>query len=207
MRGRWTLLQRELLKLVGAQLKEHGFSPRLSDQSFNKKVPLGLTTFHLAFIPHGEQDFDITADVALRLDEVEELTRPGAKTYTVGGEIGNLSIGRQRRWKVASETDLAGVVSEVVEAFKVTGFHFLARFPTLRHTYSILAKNDFEAILYSPLDDVRWRSVIALAWLLGRREEVDRLIAEGEAFLRGNDHPSVSRFTDFASKLRSLPPR
>lgn len=207
MSGKWKALQRELLTLVGAQLKEYGFLAKLSAQSFSKKVPLGLATFHLSFIPHGEQDFDIVADVALRLDEVEELTNPGARTYTIGGEIGNLSIGRQRRWKIVSESDLAGVAAEIFGAFKATGLTFLARFPTLHSMYSTLARNDPEAILYSPLDDARWRSVIALAWLLDRKEELVRLIAEGEAFLRGNGHPSVSRFTDFASKLKSLPPR
>lgn len=203
----WGALQRELMTQVGAQLREHGFLPKLSEQSFNKKVPLGLATFHLSFIPHGKQDFDITADVALRLNDVEELTNPGVKTYTVGGDIGNLSIGRQRRWTVASEADIVGVAPEIVEAFKVTGFDFLSRFQTLHQVYSVLVKNDWDAGLYSPLRDARWRSVIALAWLLGRSEELSRLIAEGEAFLRSKGDPSVSRFTDFASKLRSLPPR
>ena len=154
MSRKWKALQRELLTLVGAQLMEDGFSARLAKQEFNKKVPLGLATFYLSFIPHGEQDFDITADVALRLNEVEELTDPGENSYTVGAESGNITIGRQRRWTIASETDLAGVAAGVAEAFKVPGLDFLARFSTLRHVYSALVKNDREALLYSPCESI-----------------------------------------------------
>lgn len=193
--------------MVGAQLKEYGFVQKLSEQSFRKKVPLGLATCHLSFIPHGGQDFDITADVALRLDAVEELTNRGEGTYTMGGDIGNLSVGRQRRWTVATEADLARVATEIVAALKETGFAFFARFSTLQHVYDVLVKNDIESSLYSPFRDVRWRSVLALAWLLGRTEELPHLIAEGEAFLRSKNDPSIRRFTDFASKIRSLPSR
>ena len=66
-------LENRLLKELSSILPKYGFSAKYRGQTFYMPKPFGWAAFHLAFIPHREVDFDLTADIALRVDAVQEI--------------------------------------------------------------------------------------------------------------------------------------
>src|SRR6185503_3108745 len=109
-------LQKLLLHEMSRIVVKYGFGRKVHGQSFRLSKPFGWAAFHLAFIPHAEIDFDVTADVALRVDEVEKMLHDSKEAATVGGELGNLSDGEQRRWTIASERDINPTVASIEQA-------------------------------------------------------------------------------------------
>jgi hypothetical protein len=216
MHTSFTGLQKQLLREVGVLLGSRSFKPKPSGQTFYSKQPYGWAAFHLSFIPHRPIDFDITADVALRFDAVEDLVNANyshplvrrselKRTATIGAELGNISVGRPLRWTVSSEEDLGRVVPQIVAAFDEIGWPYIAAFSKMENVLSVLAKDDGSSHLHSPFHLSRWLSVIALAWLLKRYDELDDLIARGSSSLKERNEPFRERFEKLAAKLRSLP--
>ena len=70
-------LRQSLLDLFTVALEPLGF--RRSQQSFLRDFPGGCEVFHLAFIPQ-RTDFDLTADVAVRYDSIEEQLNSSTST-------------------------------------------------------------------------------------------------------------------------------
>src|SRR5688500_16482556 len=103
-------LRKRLLEEISTRLKPVGY--RKSEQTFVRDFPGGCWMFHVAFIPHAE-DFDVTADIALRHDSIQDASRryehldarEKKKTATLGVELGNLRGTGQHRWTVSSESD------------------------------------------------------------------------------------------------------
>jgi hypothetical protein len=90
-----------LLVELGNSLQRFGFPRKPRQQSFSRKLPDRTECVHVSFIPHSD-DIDLTVDIALRLNVVEDLVnafdllrRDNDKrnSMTLGGELGNLSIG------------------------------------------------------------------------------------------------------------------
>src|SRR5687767_15603049 len=89
------LIQEKLIREVGLELQPLAFIPRISHQAFYKKTTFGKYSFHLTFIPHAT-DIDVTADVAIRFDALENLfqgtSRAGSRTntFTFGANLGHI---------------------------------------------------------------------------------------------------------------------
>jgi hypothetical protein len=107
-------LERRLLTELGKRMPKWGFSQKPQGHTFYRDTEFGWTAFHLSFIRH-TGDFDVTADVAIRVDVLERLTTGvdgdsvprRDQTASMGAELGNISRGEQRRWTVAAEDDIA----------------------------------------------------------------------------------------------------
>ena len=207
-----------LLLRLNTQLTTIGF--RRNGQSFSRAFHGGKGLFHVAWIPH-QSDFDVTADVAVRHDAIEDLVnkfdstiRPAwavlskkeqTMTATVGAELGNLSIGMQRRWTVTSEADVATACPSILEAFKIIGVPYLQRFSSLEEVLSVLADDDKASWLHCPFHDVRAKKAIAAAFVLGRRELFGKLVESKAQFLKERKDPGLSGFLSFAEHLARIP--
>jgi hypothetical protein len=204
MATRWARLQKELMHSIGVSIKKHGFAARYGEQAFIAKRSFGRACLHLAFVPHGDADFDVIADIAVRFDESEELVNPGRGSSTAGAEFGNIVGTGQRRWTIASGADVGIAAAEIVGLFESVGLEFFERFSTMERTLDILVRNDRAANLYMPIDYARWRTVLALEWLTGRLDALDQSLVDGEAFLRQRNDPGLGLFLDFAAKVRAM---
>jgi hypothetical protein len=67
-------LRKRLLEEIAARLKSEGY--RKSQQTFARDFPGGRWLFHVAFIPHAD-DFDVTTDVAIRHDSIQQASSFG----------------------------------------------------------------------------------------------------------------------------------
>lgn len=205
-------LQRLLLKEMPGVVVKHGFERKVYGQSVRMPKPFGWASFHLSFVPHGEMDFDAIADVALRVDAVQEMihqddalsSKEKLETATFGCELGNLSEGKQRRWKVASEADVKAVVASIETALVSIVLPYIERYSNLDEMFSVLSRNDRDAWLHSPFHHYRAMRALALAIVLGKRDRVESIIKESEAFMKSINDPNLRFFQSFANKMRSL---
>jgi len=206
-------LQKLLLNEMASVVEKYGFERKVHGQSFRMPKPFGWAAFHLSFVPHAEIDFDVIANVALRVDAVQELIHQDGNdlskkekqaTATFGCELGNLSQGKQRRWKIASENDIKPVMASIENALVTTALPYIERYSNLEEMFEVLCRNDRDAWLHSPFHHYRGMNALALAVVLGKQDRVEHIIEESEAFMRSIKDPNLGFFQPFASKVRSL---
>ena len=204
-------LKKDLLSELGRLLAPHGFTKRSKrlEQSFRKKVAIGWHFFHVSFIPH-KDDFDVTADVAMRVDAVEDLLnqvrkdlsglpqpkREQKETATIGAELGNIAGTGQRRWTVNSSRDVVPVASDIVEALKEIGLPYLEKYSDLDRLLGSLSRHDRNSWHLVPFDDVRRMVVVAVAHVLGRKDLTARFAEEGKRYFEGKKGFAAREFPD-----------
>jgi hypothetical protein len=203
-------LQDGFFAALARRMAEHGFESRPRDQRFVRKTPFGRQTLHVSFIKH-QHDCDVTADVAIRIDALEDLLNEWngtlskserKQTHSMGAELGNISEGRQRRWSLTSEDDIPEAVSSVMTLFESAGLPYLEKYSNLERAFEALSGDDRASWLHSPFHDLRAQLAIGLAFVLGRHERLDELIAAKTRFLRERNDPGLERFLAFAKDLK-----
>jgi hypothetical protein len=153
-------LRKRLLMEIATRLESDGY--RKSQQTFTLDFPSVRWFFHVAFIPHAD-DFDVTADIAVRHDSIQRASRryehleakEKLMTATLGVELGNLQGIGQYRWTVRSECDVALVADSILKMFREVGVPFLKSFSSLDETKKVFLENGDIARLICPVRDQR----------------------------------------------------
>jgi hypothetical protein len=199
----------QLVALVGQGVRKHGFECRPKDQSFYRKCTFGHAMFHVAFIEH-QDDFDVTADIGIRFEDVEELVNRDnslltklekSRTCTLGCEIGNLSEGRQKRWAVRNADDVPAVSDAVVSAFIDVGLPYIERLSDAGHVLQILSEDSPESWLHSPVHGGRAKRAVGMALLTQGKEVAQKLAIAKISFLRERNDFGLASFRTFLEKL------
>jgi hypothetical protein len=197
-----------LLNAVDAQLAPCGFKKH-GGQSFHKLYNWGKAAIHLSVIKHPD-DFDVTVDVAIRFDALEELVQQSNKfltakekrnTFSMGAELGNLVEGKPRRWSVASHADVHNVAEQVQEQITSTAFPYIEQYGDMAKALQVLAGNDRDAWIHSPIAGERAKRAVGLAWLLGDKDKVKRLIESKTDLLRDRNDFGLADFEAFVKSL------
>jgi hypothetical protein len=149
------VLCKQLLEEIAGRLRADGY--RRSQQTFSRDFPGGRWLFHVAFIPHAD-DFDVTADIALRHDAIQEASRhyghlsdqEKKKTATLGVELGNLQGLGQHRWTVRMESDVVPVAESILKMFREFGVPFLQRYASVEETKKAFLGDERFARLICP---------------------------------------------------------
>lgn len=207
-------LKRQIYEEVAERVTGLGFKKRVSRRSYEKDFPEGKMSFHLAYISHA-RDFHVTVDVAVRFDALEDLVnadeirmseKDKKSTFSFGVELGNLSIGEQRRWVVANQSDIANVADSIVSAFREIGVPYLETYSDMEMAYELLSRDDPGVWKHAPIHELGARSALGLAYLLGKRDLADlvnRKTQELHSFLEADviDETDMEKFLRFSSKL------
>jgi len=210
-RSQWKALENQLLAELGQHVVRLGFDAKPIGQSFYRSMPGGYSAFHVSFIAHAE-DFDVTADVAVRFDAVEELVNrdnglisPAEKkrTATLGAELGNIASATQRRWKIQSSDDIHPAALEIVDALERVGIPYLEQFEDPGRAFIALSSNASAAWLNSPIHGCRCLRAVALAVVLNRQAEYAQVATDCEEFLRQRKDPALIAFQRFLKALAS----
>jgi hypothetical protein len=201
--------QRELLAELGQRLAHFGFNPKPSEQDFYRKIPAGKWAFHISFIPH-KTEFDLTADVAVRVDAIEDLVNEydtkltaaeKRKSMTLGGELGNISAGNPKRWTISNVEDIPSVCDGVIEAFREIGLPFLQKHSDAAAAHRVLVSSKPTDLHLAPILGPRYMRAVASAYLTGRAEKIEALVSEYEAELSKTEDLYLE---DFRTLSRSL---
>jgi hypothetical protein len=203
-------LQDRFFAALARRMVEHGFESRPREQSFSRKTSFGRQTFHVSFIKHAH-DCDITADVAIRINALEDLLNEWnatlskaerKQTHSMGAELGNITEGRQRRWTLVSEDDIPETVASVMALFESVGLPYLEKYSNLEQALEAVSGDDRASWLHSPFHDLRANRAVGLAFVLGHHERLDELIAGKARFLRERNDPGLDRFLAFATEIK-----
>lgn len=201
--------RQELLRGIGDRIAWLGFNPRISQQIFWRKSNNAAWFLHVSFIPHRD-DFDVTADVAIRIDEIEQLVnqydtklRPSERrrSSTLGAELGNLSQGHTRRWTVSHAADVPSICDQIVEAFERIGIPFLQEFSELENAHAVLVSSEPRHRLLCPVLGPQAMRAVASTHLLGKTREIARLVRELEVKLTAKQDLYLD---DFRTLCRGL---
>lgn len=203
-------LQNQLLAGIKLNVAEYGFRFTSADRAFRKDAAGMRFSFHLAFIRH-PTDFDVTVDLAVRYDQVEELVGSltplhplfnGRKpfTWTIGVEVGNLTQGSQLRWSIFDETDVKTAIAGITATFHKVALPYFEMYRTPESAYSMLQRDDKVANLNSALRVKRWIRVAALAFLL-EPEQMDFWLSRAAETLNAAQDVHLDQFEQFASAL------
>jgi hypothetical protein len=199
-------MQQRFFEALRPGMEAHGFSPVPIDQAFHKPVSGGRWVLHISFIPH-EGEFDLTADVAIRIDAVEDLVlrdntamlaKDKKRTATIGAELGNIADGRQRRWTVGSSTDIDLSAASVLKEFEAFGLPYLQRYSNLQTMLAAITSDDRSSWLHSPIHDARLKRALAVAVVLGQLATAREIAERGSEFLRSRKDPGAASFEAFA---------
>ncbi len=163
------------------------------------------------FVPHQDSNFDVTLDIAVRIDDVENIVNgedqllsieEKRRTATVGCEIGNLTMGRQKRWTISTSEDVNKFIAEVGTMITSVVLPYVEKFSNLESLLTVLSSDGREAWLHFPVHLGRCQRILSLTLVLGKDEELDTIIAKCEFILANLDPHSVSQFESFAYAIQ-----
>jgi hypothetical protein len=203
-------LQKQLLREISVHMPQYGFSPRIWGQSFRRTEPFGLCSLHISFISH-ISDFDVTADVGLRINAVEKVLNSENKllsekekgeTFTVGAELGNIAEGKQRQWTISNVHQLSLVTGGILEIFERVGLPYLNKISNLDYLLYVLSNHDREAWLASPIHEHRCKTIAVLARVLGKSQSrVQTLCAQCDNYLQQRNDLGLDSFRRFIRRI------
>lgn len=199
---------RALLQDVGKLVEPLGYRPILSQRMFVRLLAEGKTALSLAFIKHPD-DFDIVANVASRLNQLENILN-GARfylsekkkldTYSFGAELGNILRVGQLRWTIRTPDDTKAVAHELVSCFKKVGIPFIDRAATIEGAYRVLTESEKLASLYLAPRSRRAESIVALAKLLGK-SNVSRIAKTKLSWLEDVNDSGLVQYKQFLDSI------
>lgn len=201
-------LQKKLLASVGEKLAAFGFGKRAKQQSFYRAIEGGWACVHLSFIEHAD-DFDVTVDVAVRFNDVEDLVNSKNKlltkreklgTSTLGVELGNLSTDEQKRWNISSEDQISSATDSIMDAFDKLGEPYLLKFSSMDNAHKLLSSDEKNSWKHCPFHATRAKKAIAIAKLLGQTD-IQNQISTRRQFLEDKKDFGLSDFVSFTNSL------
>lgn len=200
-------LQNLVLRHLGQELAESGFSVRPSKQDYVREVTDAIWIAHAGFVRH-RVEIEVSLDLAISLTSIVALlARIGCNdphAATIGAELGNLVDGRPRRWTVRSELDATTAAKDIAEEFRRFGLPWLNEFSDLNAVHAVLAANDRRSWLLMPLHARRFTILLATAVLVKRYTDLPELIRSSRAFLERQGDRDIAAFDDFVGRLNEL---
>ena len=203
-------LQDSLFARVAERVKQYGFDQRSkASYSFYRKRPFGRQAFHLSFIKH-PADVDVTADVAIRFDELEGLVNKYKDfltdaqkkgTFSLGAELGNVGEGRQKRWSVASFADVEDVADSITDYFVSIGIPYLEKYSDPEAALEALSGDGRDSWLHSPFHDERAMRAVGLAFMLDPKQRFMRVADAKTEFLSSRGDQGLQRFLRLRDEL------
>ena len=209
-------LEDTLIERLSASLAHRDFQFVKAHRSWRKKGVAATFAFHLTVIQH-PADFDLTADVAVRHEPLASLLEDlfggmhaaaaAVGNFTVGAEIGNLTIGQPKRWTIATAGDVDPVAASILEVFDTVAQPYYRDYSDSETLLKVLSGDSRDCWIHAPLEHARSIRAVALAFLLGRSEQFDELIQRKRALLAMSKDRNAQRnlpvFEKVVEQLRS----
>jgi hypothetical protein len=111
-----------------------------------------------------------------------------------------VTFGDSIRWTVATPEDATRVAPQIVEAFERIGLPYLMKYAEPSTVIEKLLSDDDEWRRLTLDATGRWRTALALAFVLGQHGRIEPIIARAEAD-RAKD-PNLQFFRPLAARIR-----
>jgi hypothetical protein len=199
----YLILRRQLFEALENSLKQYGFKWVRRSYDMYKKFDEGKLGFHLSIVRHPE-DFDIMADISIRLDKVQDLInicddylneKEKTDTFTLGTELGNLRDGTNKIWTIRHESNIEPEVKDIMEWFRIVAIPYYEKYlipKNVLEAISIEIPNTFNHIIGD--NGKRAEIAVALAFLLGPEGRFNKVLRDKKAFLQMQADTKVPQF-------------
>jgi hypothetical protein len=125
-------------------------------------------------------------------------------TFTVGAELGNIVGTGQLRWTVESVNSIPTVARQIFESFKSVALPYYENASSAEKVYILLKSEGKKSWIHCPINLVRAKTVLALAFLLNRNHDIEPLEKEYIKHLSDLNDPKLPDFIDFANSIKTL---
>jgi hypothetical protein len=203
-------MQKRLLQAISLEMPKYGFNKKFIGQSFYRSLDYGKWALHLSFIKHSD-DCDVTADVSIRIDRIEELAnkfddrmKPSdkSKTFTIGAEFGNMIRIRPKRWTMMQESDIPLISSEILDKFNSIGIPYFQKYSNLENMYILLSSNRDLDHIHCPLIGPRCLRTVSLAYILLKYDQIQNLIDKCDKILESNEDLQLNQYRKLVSYIK-----
>ncbi len=201
---------RTTLSILSRSVTARGFRLNARQHQFTRDVN-GIRCALRLSVNHKPDALEIDVHLGMRHEDVENLIprvlpgwyKPKATvlTYTCGIELGNLECGRFKVWRVASDNDAVETGCGIVSSLERAGYAFCDMCADKRRLLGFLTSTDPLASIVTQAD-LRAKTVVAIAYLLGDRAEYLRFVAQMRIMLEERDPKAVTGFDEFVESLR-----
>jgi hypothetical protein len=201
-------LQGDLTQKMSTFLGEYGFALRKKHRTWFAPRPFGSVLFHLTYARNKDVSFDVLADVAVRVDAVEETMarveleknqlRGGKNTATIGRMLTDPATRHPCQWTVAVGGDIAPVAALVAQEFKRSALPYFERFWSLEQILSVLTCHDEQGRSHMPFHDLRCQKAVLLAKVMNNdNEQIRHIVDDCRRFLPTVDRSAHANFEVF----------
>lgn len=195
-----------LMEHLHTRLSVFGYRKNTSRRHFWKPFELGKVAIHLSFINHYD-DFDITVNVGIRFDELEEMknlhntllsAKERKQTFSIGAELGNVSEGKPKRWTINSESDIELIANNIYKTIEKVAFPYIEQFSNLENAFEGCLNDGKESWLITALDSKRAMNAVGLAKILNKTDQINEIIQYKSKFLEDRNDFRLNSFVEFS---------
>ncbi|RHW43432.1 DUF4304 domain-containing protein [Neobacillus notoginsengisoli] len=202
--------KKALMEHLHKSLSVFGYRKNTSKQHFWKPFEFGKVAIHLSFINHND-DFDITVDVGIRFDELEEMknlhntllsAKEKKQTFSIGAELGNVSEGKPKRWTINSESDIELIANNIYRTIEKVAFPYIEKFSNLENAFEGCLNDGKESWLITAIDSKRAMNTVGLAKILNKTDQINKIIQYKSKFLEEQNDFGFTLFKKFSNFVR-----
>jgi hypothetical protein len=148
--------------------------------------------------------------VAIGFDDVENLIhsfnaalnpRDKKRTFTMGCELGNLTVGEQKRWSVVRPEDIAAAAKSLYSDFKTVALPYYEKYSDMNTALSALSGDTSESWLHSPFHADRAERAVCMALLVKGKDEARKLAERKLRYLQERKDFHLASFQDLITQL------
>ena len=201
-----TILSTELFDFLENKLAPKNFTR--FHQSFRRKKTFGWEILHIA-VGKYKNWIDIEANVEIRYNELERLYNTilsesaNIPTATIGSELGRLSSGGKKYWKISDSTEIPIVGNDILTFFWNFGMKFFKDYSNLEKIFDVFVADGQPTDAYCSIPHIRAQKAVVAAYLLHREDSYFDLVVNKVSYLKGIENPYIADFLEFAFELRS----
>lgn len=199
-----------MLSELTERMRDHSFKCHAANRCYGRTYEWGEASIYLHVIPHAH-DFDMTANVSVRLEAVEQLVNQACpwltasqkrQTATMGAEFGNLLGTGQKRWKSTNDDDARHNAALIYNDIVNIALPYIAHYSNLRNALEILRRDDRIAWIHAVPHGARAARAIAVAWLLGDSPTLEEIIRSKLEYVREMDTINLPALEVLIKSLR-----
>lgn len=205
--------RKELLVAITQELRLRCLAFRKSGRRFAIKTATGSGILYMHYIPHPGIDFDADLSVSVRLDAVEDIVNEfhgrlpkneWRRTATFGSRLDSLMGLRDlKRWTISCRSDIPPAVADMGDKIEEYLIPYIQEYSDAHRAYQVLSHpNDGLAELHCPIRQKRAYGTVALAAVLGKRDEIDALISRFRTYLLAVPGIEIAKFDRFAEQMK-----
>lgn len=206
-------IKKALLSALAKRLASSGFHLREKEQAFDRELNHVRQSLFIMCVAN-PRALVFTVSAGVRFHQLEDLvdrmnvpnplaTREHNESRsTLGRQLGTRLGGLfLKNWTLSSLDDVDELAKDMENFLVREGLPFLERYSSMETALASLVKDDSEANELMPLDDVRAKNAVAMAFLIGGYALASDVASKKVQFLKTRPHSGIEGVESWIQRL------